>query len=94
MGGAVPRIEDDVVMGSEPPDWTDGWQNWVSSRPVHIRWNDLGPFWFPGLPMAIIFGIAALLSHGLVSVRSLLLAVIGVLLFFMRTIVLVRTRRR
>lgn len=46
-----------------------------STEPVYIGWKEWGPFWFPGLPLAIIFLIALILTSGWVRGLFAVLAV-------------------
>jgi hypothetical protein len=62
-----------------------------SSKPVHIGF---GPFWFPGLPLAIIFVVALIFSSG--SIRGLfaLLAFASIGILILRTVILLDARHR
>ena len=67
---------------------------WFSSKPVSIGWKEAGPFWFPGLPLAIIFVIALMLSSGWARGLFALLALVSIGILILRVVVLVRTRSR
>ena len=85
-------------MESDPPDWVGKQRNdpsgWISSQPVHLGWRHFGPFWFPGLPLAVIFGIASLFSQGAIRYLWIVFMVIGVLILMISVIDLLRSRRR
>lgn len=63
------------------------------SEPVYIGWKEAGPFWFPGLPLAIIFVIALILTSGWVRALFALLTVVSVGLLILRLVLLLRTRK-
>ena len=65
-----------------------------SSQPVHIGWKQWGPVWFPGLPLALIFLIALILSTGWIQVVFALLAITSIGLLILRLIVLLGNRQR
>jgi len=63
-----------------------------SSKPVHLGWKEWGPFWFPGLPLAIIFVIAVIFSSGWARGLFALLALVSIGLLTLRLVVLFRSR--
>jgi hypothetical protein len=71
-----------------------GVPGWFGSEPVYIGWKEAGPFWFPGLPLAIIFVIALILTSGWARGLFTVLAVMSGGLLILRLVVLVRTRSR